>query len=380
MQGPKLNQLLGVKFELQFCDFLDEKDVAPGLSDDFRRFVPIDPKFETVSVQRLMIQSLTSGLHLLYSVSFDGDHFSALDAMFHACITSIHCNEFQHNSILPNSIAFSNAAGANNNLFPVSSPTPTPTKISRRMSTTIEKDRADSSSTSSSRGGIFKFLASPEKLLFGYNDQSKGEESRSNVITETIQKGGALLGLMKMNDMFSSSGTFSNQSELSSYGGGKIIHLSQKIDENQAFQLFKFFTAPVVLNYQRSVQQSQFIINDFLVGNSTVASSSSGKHIFDIETYNKHSESLNNKDSKCILLESDNEIMNSAKVSNTFLELVNEINRNVEICNTILSLRWTLIVNSLKHIMKPVKKYLMRGFLEETSAFWKQQQMIYTRK
>jgi hypothetical protein len=111
-----------------------------------------------------------------------------------------------------------------------------------------------------------------------------------------------------------------------------------------------------------------------------VASSSSGKHIFDIETYNKHSESLNNKDSKCILLESDNEIMNSAKVSNTFLELVNEINRNVEICNTILSLRWTLIVNSLKHIMKPVKKYLMRGFLEETSAFWKQQQMIYTRK
>ncbi len=60
---------MGVKFELQFCDFLNESETYQGRDDDFRRFIPDNPNLETVAVQRLMIQSLTSGLHQLYSVS-----------------------------------------------------------------------------------------------------------------------------------------------------------------------------------------------------------------------------------------------------------------------------------------------------------------------
>ncbi len=47
----------------------------------------------------------------------------------------------------------------------------TPSKSSRRMSTTIEKVRGESSF--SSRSSIFKLLSSPEKILFGISGADK---------------------------------------------------------------------------------------------------------------------------------------------------------------------------------------------------------------
>lgn len=154
----------------------------------------------------------------------------------------------------------------------------------------------------------------------------------------------------------------------------------QKISEDYAVQLFKLFITPIVSNYQRTVQNSQFIINAFFAWNQPMHNgSNSSKHVYDIESYNQYQESIGNQE-KCIVLSNDESLLECLRSCTVFQSLVGEVIRNVDICNKIIAMRWTLIVNSLKHIMKPVKKYLMRGFLEETSAFWKQQQIIHTRK
>ncbi len=154
----------------------------------------------------------------------------------------------------------------------------------------------------------------------------------------------------------------------------------QKISEDYAVQLFKLFITPIVSNYQRFVQNSQFIINAFFAWNQPMHNgSNSSKHVYDIESYNQYQESVGIQE-KCIALSSNESLLECLRSCTDFQSLAGEVIRNVDICNKIIAMRWTLIVNSLKHIMKPVKKYLMRGFLEETSAFWKQQQIIHTRK
>ncbi len=97
-------------------------------------------------------------------VSFDGDHFSSLDAMFHACISSIY-----YTYLAPISNSVDQHMSRSGNVGPAN--LLTPSKSSRRMSTTIEKVRGDS--PFSSRSSIFKLLSSPEKILFGINGTEK---------------------------------------------------------------------------------------------------------------------------------------------------------------------------------------------------------------
>ena len=62
-QGPRLHHLLGIKFELQYCEFSESGDIASQAVQ-----IPADPQFAAVATQRLMIQRLASGLHQFYLV------------------------------------------------------------------------------------------------------------------------------------------------------------------------------------------------------------------------------------------------------------------------------------------------------------------------
>jgi hypothetical protein len=139
----------------------------------------------------------------------------------------------------------------------------------------------------------------------------------------------------------------------------------------QAADLFLLLTRPVRANYERAVQQSQLLLHDVL---ATVTAA-------DIAAYN-HDHAV----APCLLLFDRNTLLLAFTASHHFESttsyeaLCHEIDRNIEICNYVLTLRWSSFVNTIKLIMKPIKIQLKHMYVQEINVFWKQQQIVHTRR
>ena len=430
--APVCPQLLLVKFELLFSELVDLSHEHG--EEDVMKLIPEPLQLASVSLQNIGVQSITSGLHQYYSVTFDGDHFCALDTMFHACITQIHyhniippkemidvyeqqqkqvCDELRDATLTSDSDKSTtvmsggeddNAASTpstsskedgNTQNQPLTLPV-TPNTTRRRASTTIATPSTTNTRRSSATmTNLFRFIASPEKALFPSSSSSSSSTSNSSNNSEETTSSNSIGRLQrslqsKMKIFASNASSSNNQATDNTASSTSLSNTSidpstitlldysfMSLSSSQAQDIFLAYISPIILNYHRAVTNSQFIIDVYL---HWKGSHETFQHSYDILSYN----SLN-PTSPCILLYSHQELVEyfnptSSVPSWTLSSVVQLLHHQIHLCTTILSSRVNILFNALRRIMRIIKKTMKHGFVLEISSFWKQQMLIHTKR
>lgn len=427
--------MLLVKFELLFCELTEDKDEE---ETDIMKLIPEPLNTASVSLQNIGVQSITSGLHQYYAVNFDGDHFCSLDTMFHACITNLHYhaiippteimaslkdqfgNQISDATLTEDSRSTTSDSTAatqstnNDDLSDAQLATdtsqqmniaPTPTRR-RRVSTTIDSAPNGNTNTgkrSSAINNIFRFIASPEKTLFplttsNSNKTTSTSTNNSSSASSTVDDNNNGSRLQRMQESFQSkirlfkgSSSTSNPTDtanaeaaINTENNAALTNLinseefkALSLTPSQALSLFQSYGGPVIVNYHRAINNSQFILDEYV---KWKGANEVFQHSCDIPSHNLLHQS--SQERICILLHSNEDLDAIFQSTTTWsMEQVEQlILRNIHTCNAILSSRLNIMFNALRRIMKLVRKTMKQGFVLESNSFWKQQMMIHTKK
>lgn len=180
-----ISDIVFLSIELLHCDLASDDTDSNELYAKPDQYLPEELKFSVISTQYIALQHISSGLHEYYSVNFDADNYVVVDLMVHCCITAVHYPTIlfypEIKRDLQRTLASSSVKpnGQEDSKYSSKESNSVGTLRKTRVTTTVDTSADTTLVTNKSKGlfGLGRFLASPEKLLFGSGDRNGGSAS-----------------------------------------------------------------------------------------------------------------------------------------------------------------------------------------------------------